>query len=84
MGVEDVAVDAAAVVVCKHCSGEVCLAAAAEAGDRVAVGAEEVVSVVAALEAAVALAEVLGEAVTLVVEVLEAVGNADDTDLKNG
>jgi hypothetical protein len=49
------------------------------------VGAE-VVLVVAALEAvaAVALVEVLAEAVTLVVEAREAVGNADDTDLKNG
>jgi len=60
--------------------------AAAEAGDRVAVGAVEVVSVVVALEAAAVAAsvEVLAEAVTLVVEVLEAAGNADDTDLKNG
>ncbi len=77
----------AAEAVCKHCCGEVCLAtsvaAVEEAGGRVAVG-EVVVSVAAALAAAVALVEVLGEAVTLVVEVLEAVGNADDTDLKNG
>ena len=62
--------------------------AVAEAGDRVVVGAVEVVSVVAALEAAaavvVASVEVLAEAVTLVVAVLEVAGNADDTDLKNG
>jgi hypothetical protein len=39
-----------------------------------------VVSVEAALEAAVALAEVLAEVVTLAAEVLEAVGNTDAAD----
>ena len=49
--------------------------AAAEAGDRVAAGAEEVVSVVVeALEAVAALVEVLVEVVTSVVEAREAAG----------
>ena len=60
-------------VVWKHCSGEVCLVAAAEAGDRAVAGAAA-----ADLGAAVASAEVV--VVLVVVEILvaeapEAVGN---------
>jgi len=52
--------------------------AVAEAGARVAAGAEVVVSVAEAREAVAALVEVLVEAVTSVVEAREAVGNTDD------
>jgi hypothetical protein len=74
-------VDAVAAVVCKHCSGGVCLAisvAAVEAGDQVVAGA--VAGSAAAAAVVVVLAEALVAAAILVVAAQEVIGE----DLSTG
>lgn len=75
----------AVAVVCKHCSGEVCLAisvAAVEAGDRAAAGAvaDSAVVALAAAAVVVVLVEVLAAAEILVVAAQEVIGE----DLSTG
>ena len=68
-------VAAEAVVVCKHCSGEVYLATWVAVEAAAGAEADSVAEASAAVVAVVDLAAVLAEAATLVAEVREAVGN---------